>query len=100
MFPWKFSPYCSVLIFLALFPLQNMHCSLGTPGITSSIPSDPVYTVPDEFGTGLKFVLFRLFTREFVLLGGLKFVQFCGSCVFTRPKGTNFRPVPNSSGTV
>ena len=58
---------------------------------------DPVYTVPDEFGTGLKFVLFRLFTHEFVLLGGLKFVRFCGSRMFTRP---NFRPVPNSSGTV
>ena len=47
---------------------------------------DPVYTVPDEFGTGLKFVLFRLFTREFVLLGGLKFVRFRGSRVFTRLK--------------
>ena len=62
--------------------------------------SDPVYTVPDEFGTGLKFVLFRLFTREFVLLGGLKFVRFRGSRVFTRPKRPNFSPVPNSSGTV
>ena len=31
--------------------------------------------VSDEFGTGLKF-LFRLFTREFVLLGGLKFIRF------------------------
>ena len=62
--------------------------------------SDPVYTVPEEFGTGLKFVLFRLFTYEFVLLGGLKFVRFRGSRVFTRPKRPNFSPVPNSSGTV
>jgi hypothetical protein len=53
--------------------------------------------VPDEFGTGLKFVLFRLFTREFVLLGGLKFRGFR---VFTQPKRTNFRRAPNSSGTV
>ena len=28
-----------------------------------------VYRLPDEFGTRLKFVLFGLFTREFVLLG-------------------------------
>jgi hypothetical protein len=62
--------------------------------------SDPVYTVPEEFGTGLKFVLFRLFTYEFVLLGGLKFVRLRGSRVFTRPKRPNFSPVPNSSGTV
>jgi hypothetical protein len=48
--------------------------------------------------TGLKFDLFRLFTREFVLLRGLKFVRFRGSRVFTRPKRPNFRPVPNSSG--
>jgi hypothetical protein len=34
----------------------------------------PIYTIPDEFGTGLKLVLFRLFARKFVLLGGLKFV--------------------------
>ena len=45
-------------------------------------PGKPGYTV-HEFGTGLKFVLFRLFTREFVLLGGLKFVGFRGSRVFT-----------------
>ena len=31
---------------------------------------DPVYTVLDEFGTGLKLVLSRLFGREFALLGG------------------------------
>jgi hypothetical protein len=31
---------------------------------------DPVNTALDKFhGTGLKFVIFRLFTREFVLLG-------------------------------
>jgi hypothetical protein len=62
----------------------------------------PVYTIPDKFGTGLKFILFCLFTHKFVLLGllgGLRFIQFCGSCVFTWPKQTNFRPVPNSSGT-
>jgi hypothetical protein len=53
-------------------------------------PLDPVYTIPDEFGTGLKFVLFRLFTREFVLLGGLKIAWFRVSRVFTRPKRPNF----------
>jgi hypothetical protein len=39
---------------------------------------DPVYTVPDEFGAGLKFVLSRLFTREFVL----------------HVRGSQIRPVP------
>jgi hypothetical protein len=51
-----------------------------------------------RYRTGLKFVLIRPFTREFVLLGGLKSVRFRGSRVFTRPKRTNFSPVPNSSG--
>jgi hypothetical protein len=46
----------------------------------------PVYMVPYKFGTGLRFVLFRLFTCEFVLLEGLKFVRFRCSRVFTRPK--------------
>jgi hypothetical protein len=32
--------------------------------------------VADEFGAELKFVHFRLFTCEFVLLDGLKFVLF------------------------
>jgi hypothetical protein len=35
-----------------------------------------VHGTADEFWTGLKFALFRLFAREFVLLGGLKFVRF------------------------
>jgi hypothetical protein len=59
-----------------------------------------VYTVPDEFGTSLKFVLLRLFTHEYVLLGGLKFVRFHGSRVFTRLNRPNFSPVPNVSSTV
>jgi hypothetical protein len=80
---------------------SNSNKGLILKGILfSGIHSDPVYTVPDEFGIGLKFVLFRLFTREFVLLGGLKFVRFRGSRVLTRPKRTNFSPVRNLSGTV
>jgi hypothetical protein len=34
------------------------------------------YTVPDEFETGLKFVFFRLFTREFVLLSRFSTSEF------------------------
>ena len=57
---------------------------------------DPVYTALDEFGTGLKHVLSRLFRREFVLLyGGHKFVRFRRFSVNGEPKQTNFSPVPN-----
>jgi hypothetical protein len=56
---------------------------------------DPVYTVPDEFGT-----FFACYTGIRPVIGGLKFVWFRSFRVFTLPKGTNFMPVQNTSGTV
>ena len=59
---------------------------------------DPVYTVLDEFRTGLKFVRFSLpFTREPQKRMNLRPPNRMNSCV-NRRKRTNFRPVPNSSG--
>ena len=57
-------------------------------------------TVPDEFGTGLKFVRFsRVNTREPRNRTNLRPPNRTNSRV-NRRKRTNFRPVPNSSGTV
>jgi hypothetical protein len=62
------------------------------------IASDPVYTVPDEFGTGLKFFCFGLpFTREPRNRTNLRSPNRTNSRV-NRRKRTNFSPVPNSSG--
>ena len=55
---------------------------------------DPVYTEPDEFGNWLKFFHFRLFTREFVLLGGLNFVRGVFSCKL-KAKTDEFQPGSN-----
>ena len=58
-----------------------------------------VYTVPDEFGTGLKFVRFGLpFTREPRNRTNLRPPNRTNSRV-NRRKRTNFRPASNSSDT-
>ena len=63
-------------------------------------PADPIYTVPDEFGTGLKFVHFSfLFTREPRNRTNLRLPNRTNSRV-NRRKRTNFNPVRNLSGTV
>ena len=56
------------------------------------IHCDPVYTVPDEFGTGLKFVLFPRVNSK----AGHVFVLFHRVNSWNR---TNFRPRSHDAGT-
>jgi hypothetical protein len=56
---------------------EGQNFARGGPALATPL----VYTLPDEFGTGLKVVLFRLFTCEFGLLRGSLFHWF--SCVYT-----------------
>jgi hypothetical protein len=90
-YKYKTTKYNQMKIINIIFSLwyDTSCCSTHTHDIPIEEMKDPVYTVPDEFGTRLKFILFRLFTREFVLLGvsnlsgsmkisaRSKFVRYC-----------------------